>query len=100
MDARRNFRMGGASIKYDPAIRTNLEAPHFRMFSRVGWGVGVSAYYCPPYCGRPCNHHWIYCLFRLAADAETLTRTWRLRCLPKFYLIGLAKCGTTDLFAR
>jgi len=23
---------------------------------------------------------------------------WRIRCLPSFYLIGVAKCGTTDLF--
>ena len=27
-------------------------------------------------------------------------RSWRLRCLPKFYLIGMPKCGTTDLFTR
>ena len=26
-------------------------------------------------------------------------KTWRLRCMPKFYLIGLAKCGTTEVFA-
>ena len=25
---------------------------------------------------------------------------WRLRCLPKFYVIGMPKCGTTDLFAK
>ena len=26
--------------------------------------------------------------------------TWRLRCLPQFYLIGMPKCGTTDVFTR
>ena len=26
------------------------------------------------------------------------SRTWRLRCLPYFYIAGLAKTGTTDLY--
>ena len=25
---------------------------------------------------------------------------WRLRCMPKFYVIGMPKCGTSDVFAR
>ena len=25
---------------------------------------------------------------------------WRMRCFPYFMLIGVSKCGTTDLFAR
>ena len=39
----------------------------------------------------------------LAAHWENYTITnerWRIRCLPKIYLIGMAKSGTTDLFRR
>ena len=25
---------------------------------------------------------------------------WRLRCLPKFLLIGMPKCGSTDMFSK
>ena len=25
---------------------------------------------------------------------------WRLRCLPYYYIIGMPKCGTSDLFSR
>jgi N-acetylgalactosamine 4-sulfate 6-O-sulfotransferase len=31
------------------------------------------------------------------ADASGSTETWRIRCLPYFYLIGMPRCGSTDL---
>ena len=29
---------------------------------------------------------------------STSRRPWRLRCLPYFYLLGVTKSGTTDLY--
>ena len=35
----------------------------------------------------------------LAMRAHTKSRdSWRMRCLPYFYLAGFSKCGTSDLF--
>ena len=36
----------------------------------------------------------------IQSNIKSSGRIWRLRCLPKFYLIGMPKCGTTDIFAR
>ena len=46
------------------------------------------------------NPHYSVPLTLLRENIVASGRSWRLRCLPKFYLIGMAKCGTTDLFQR
>ena len=80
-------------------------------------------YKLPPFLKNFDNPCWIECLpvnrthlyadDRYSADErwqvlqdkmkllyQRSSMSWRLRCLPKFYLIGMAKSGTTDLFAR
>ena len=44
--------------------------------------------------------HYIQNFEILKDEVAKSQRKWRVRCLPKFYLIGWLKCGSSDLFSR
>jgi len=46
------------------------------------------------------NSQYLEITVCLPGFGVTEYKPWRVRCLPGFYLIGTAKSGTTDFFAR